>query len=312
MAEHAAFLRVKTVPGKNAARVCARHNLREIAAELGADSHIASDRTCQNIVLHGGTTSADVVDAELKILQDAEFTRPMRKNQVRLIEVIFSLTPGSTIDFVTYFDECWRWGVAFYGVQCISAVVHFDESAHHCHALYVPIVNGKMCGSALVGGLEKLRQARMDFAERVAARFGLSLAAPRKRLPLAERRKMVAAIIKALRNTPALLNEPSIKDALNDVLIASPQGVYDAIKKPIGNCAAKQKQPEQGHSAPVLLPENTQTLSLCRVSISDTVSAATSEPFSRTHDDDYLPSDWDSDTGEFYAQAPRDRKTILY
>lgn len=307
MTGHSDAFRVKTVQGVGAAGKCAKHNLREIQAELGADSHISAIRSRLNIVLHGGSTSGAVIESEKRLLRDAEFTRPMRKNQVRLIEIVFSVSPDSNLDLVAYFGECWTWGQAYYGISCISAVIHNDESAPHMHALYVPCVNGKMCGSALLGGKEKIRQARQDCIAQVGSKYGLKLSPARKHLPLTERKKMTAAIIRRLCDDPQLLNEPTVRDALTDILVTSPQAVYEAIKNPIGNCAAESKQPKETQSTPAKRPEKTHSLSCVGNSISD----HDTEAYSRTQDDDYVSSNWDDETGEFVQLATQSRATVL-
>ncbi len=250
MKNETAFFRVQTVQGKNAAQICSRHNLREIQAELGADSHINATLSVSNLIIHGVATSVVVIEAEKKILMDAKLILPMRKNQLRLIEIVVTISRTSTVYQQAYFNDCWQWGEEYYGISCISAVIHKDESVPNAHALYVPCADGRMMGSALVGGREKIREAQRDCMEKVGNLYGLKSPEGQKRTPLAERRKMVDMILKALSTKPQLLNDPVVKDTLTDILLPSPKAVFDAIKSPIGNYQPFSEHPNDEQSAP--------------------------------------------------------------
>ena len=53
---------VGKITGKSKLLAACRHNLREIQAELGAFSHIDPTRSANNLVLHGGKTSVEIMD----------------------------------------------------------------------------------------------------------------------------------------------------------------------------------------------------------------------------------------------------------
>ncbi|MBC7455332.1 MAG: hypothetical protein H7335_16885, partial [Massilia sp.] len=91
---HAQFLRIKKLTGKVIIEVAARHNHREILAELGAapGGHIDPARVGLNRVLRGHGTAAAVA-SQAKILMDAAGVKAMRKDAVRALEIIFSLPP---------------------------------------------------------------------------------------------------------------------------------------------------------------------------------------------------------------------------
>ena len=64
---------------------------------------------------------------------------------MRGLEIIFSLRPHSPIDGRAFFTDALAWAeIYFQHAPIVSAVVHCDEVANHCHVLVVPIVDGRM------------------------------------------------------------------------------------------------------------------------------------------------------------------------
>jgi hypothetical protein len=163
---HAQFLRIKKLTGKAIIEVAARHNHREILAELGAspDGHIDPTRVELNCVLRGHSTAAAVA-SEAQSLMDAAGVKSLRKDAVRGLEIVFSLPLDSGIDHDRFFNDSVQWAGQYFAAPVISAIVHNDESAPHCHVLLLPLVDGRMIGSELVGGRAKLQalQADMDW-----------------------------------------------------------------------------------------------------------------------------------------------------
>jgi hypothetical protein len=189
---HVQFLRIKKLTGKAIIEVAARHNHREILAELGAASgeHINPARVRLNRVLHGHATAAGVA-SHAKALMDAAGIKATRKDAVRGLEVIFSLPSDSSIDHDRFFNESIQWASEYFAVPVISAIVHNDEAAPHCHVLLLPLVNGRMVGSDLMGGRAKLLAMQADFHARVGQRHGLSRQAAQKRASAATRRQAI-------------------------------------------------------------------------------------------------------------------------
>jgi hypothetical protein len=132
MQNHPYLMRVQTIAGKGSVLVAAKHNLREIAAEHGADSHIDGTRINDNIVLSGRDSATGVAGFEAKLLASTEFSRPMCKNTVRAIEIIFSLHADSAINHRDYFIASTARACDYYGLPVLSSVVYLDESNLHC------------------------------------------------------------------------------------------------------------------------------------------------------------------------------------
>lgn len=152
----------------------ARHNLREQQLESGARENIALALSHLNVVLHG-PSQADAVQAIAKYLKDkyAVPKRKLRKDHVQALEFVVSLRVDSGIDEMGYFKANLRWLIEVFGVEVLlSAVVHFDESAPHMHALVLPIIDGKYQGGTPIDK-SHLRLLIKRFADEVGALYGL-------------------------------------------------------------------------------------------------------------------------------------------
>jgi len=196
----AAFLRVKKLNRVNIIKVAARHNRRAIQAEIGASGSIDPTRSHLNETLAGPSTADDVAQLAKDLMAAAGVTKP-RKDAVMGIEIVFSLPPAHTIDDKAFFSDCTAWAGAYFGgVQNIlSADIHRDEAAPHCHILILPLINGRMNGSDMIGGKQKLTAMQTQFHQNVAARYGLRQAPAR--LNSAAKLAASAAVFKELLKT---------------------------------------------------------------------------------------------------------------
>lgn len=189
------MLSIGRIYGPGGVRAAAKHNLREIAAEIGADSHIDVERIGDNFILRGQDGAADVA-LEAKTLMEKAGVTKVRKNAVMALELLFMLPPHTSIDQREYFERATKWAETYFAVPVLSAIVHLDESAPHCHVLLLPLVNGKMNGSDLHGGKAKLWAMQKSFHQEVSANYGFIRQEPKKRASITAR----AAAMKQLRN----------------------------------------------------------------------------------------------------------------
>jgi hypothetical protein len=180
------LLAIGRISGPGAIQGAARHNLRELVAEMGADSHIDPARIQDNFILRGPDNAADVV-LLAKALQDTAGVTKLRKTAVRALELMFTLPAGTAIETREYFERATCWAEKHFAVPVLSSIVHLDESAPHCHVLLLPLVNGKMNGSDLHGGKTKLWAMQASFHEEVSVNYGFARQAPKKRLSAAAR-----------------------------------------------------------------------------------------------------------------------------
>ena len=196
----AAFVRVKKIRLKENSNIikAARHNKREIQAELGAVGTIDPARMHLNYTLAGPAAAADVA-LLAKELMAAAGVGKLRKDAVQALELVFSLPVSSAIDHHDYFDACTAWAGAAYGCAILSSDVHLDEAAPHCHVLLLPLVDGRMAGSDLYGGKQELMAMQEQFHAVVAGKFGLSK--PPARLSGTAKQAGAKAVLQRLRET---------------------------------------------------------------------------------------------------------------
>ena len=169
-----------------------RHNLREIAAEIGVSesNHIDPARTKDNIILEGHATSGEVDDA-VKTLMKSARVRRWQKNTVIAIEVVISLPDDSEISPKEYFSGAVSWAKKFFNVPIVSAVIHLDEQAPHCHVIMIPIINGQLSGSKVTGNRDWVLSMHDDFHTNVAKKYGLARPSRQKRPSAAVRREAI-------------------------------------------------------------------------------------------------------------------------
>ena len=220
--QHAQFLRIKKLTGVGIVKAAARHNLREIQTERGADSHIDAARIRLNRVIVGGNT-ADEIAATAKRLMGEAGIEKLRKDAVRAIEIVFSLPLGTSINEARFFDECVTWAADYFGVPVLSAVAHRDEAAPHMHLILLPLRGGRMQGSDLVGNKQSLRAILDAFHKSVAHGYGLANQTRQKRYSNAIREQAAHRLLTELKRNPARFNEPNFKHALIELIKANPE-----------------------------------------------------------------------------------------
>jgi Plasmid recombination enzyme len=212
------FLAFAKLKGGGRVLAAARHNKRELQNERGAASHIDEQRSSLNYCLAGEITAKGIDAAAKRRLSDAGITT-LRKDAVRVIEAVFSLPSRSAIDHRAYFTDCTRWvGERFGNANMLSSDVHLDEAAPHCHVLFVPLVDGRMRGSDLLGGRARLAELANDFHAKIATLYGL----PRRVPKLAGEKKHALA-------------EMIVKRLLSDSDGATTSKVWQSIRDAIEN-----------------------------------------------------------------------------
>lgn len=180
-----------------------KHNLREIQAEIGIreGSHIDPTRCHLNRVLRGRGTAA-LAHQEAKTILNDGGVKEIRRNASMGIELVISLGSGLLIDYEAFFNDCTNWSMHYFAVPILSAVVHNDESCPHCHVVLLPIREGKLSASKLLGGMAATFAMMADFYEKVGKKYGLTQQASEKtgkRLSKVIQRKMQDLIFNALQ-----------------------------------------------------------------------------------------------------------------
>lgn len=236
----AAYLATKKLTGAAIVLTAARHNLREIQAELGADGYIDPARSCCNLRLVGPDTAAAVADLASNAMQDAGVAK-LRKDAVRAVEVVISLPEGFAVDVPAFFADALAWVRDFYAVPVLSAVVHLDEAAPHLHVLLLPLRDGRMVGSDLVGDRTRLQAMQCGFYDVVARKYGLAKPRAEKRLSRAMRDNAARLALDCLQGHPERLQWPSVRMALVQCIAANPAQIIAALglEMPTGKTRTK-------------------------------------------------------------------------
>lgn len=171
-------------------RICAQHNLRERWVdpqnELTQD-HISPRFT----VLAGPSSSFEVAELARRRLHAAGIGKT-RRNAVLAIEAVISLSPDHGVDHLAFFATCTSWFDQHFGGPnlVISSVVHHDEEQDHAHLIIHPLVNGRLQGSALIGGKLQLRAIKTQLDRDVGHPHGIRVMAP---LALTAQERLAAA-----------------------------------------------------------------------------------------------------------------------
>ena len=199
------FLRMKGLKGKAIIVTAAKHNLREILAELDGNQGAAIDpsRTPLNCILRGPATAAGVA-SEARALMAAAGIATLRKDALRGLEIIFSLPAGTIVDQRAFFDDALSWAEQWFSVPILSAIVHNDEAAPHCHVILLPLVDGRMRGSELMGNRMKIMAMQGDFQTKVGQRYGLARQAVAARPSAAHRQQAIDAALAVLEANSGL------------------------------------------------------------------------------------------------------------
>ncbi|WP_312433846.1 plasmid recombination protein [Janthinobacterium sp.] len=199
------FLRMKGLKGKAIIVTAAKHNLREILAELDGNQGAAIDpsRTPLNCILRGPATAAGVA-SEARALMATAGIATLRKDALRGLEIIFSLPAGTTVDQRAFFDDALSWAEQWFSVPILSAIVHNDEAAPHCHVILLPLVDGRMRGSELMGNRIKIMAMQGDFQAKVGQRYGLARQAAPARPSAAHRQQAIDAALVVLEANSGL------------------------------------------------------------------------------------------------------------
>ncbi len=254
------FLKIKKLTGQGIIKVAARHNLREIVAELGADGHISPDRVHMNLVLRGQESAEGVAAHAANLLSNAGISK-LRKDAVRGIEIVFGLPPTSGVDEVSFFTHAVTWAERFFNAPILSAVIHQDEAAPHCHVLMLPLVDGRMTGSDMMGNRARLQAIQNDFHAQVGEQHGLNRHTPRKRASASVRHQAINSAMLVLEANSGLtdailrvlvaphLNNPT--PLLQALGLAMPQ---DKVRGSFAATMTKPCKPEKKHVGPSANP----------------------------------------------------------
>jgi hypothetical protein len=211
LASARAMVRLDKIKGAGKMRAAIRHNHRAWAPTRQNLDHVDPRRTHLNALLRGAELPSEV--QALQQARMATLSKTVRKDAVLAIEILVSLPCDLQIDEARFFRTSVSWIAQRFGADnVISAVVHNDEGAPHLHALVVPIQDGCLKGSAMLGYRAGFRALLHNFQVQVAGRFGLVVHQPIS--GAVERRAAAAAVLDKLRSD----GDPALESAVFRVI----------------------------------------------------------------------------------------------
>ena len=226
---------------KDIVRIAATHNKRE---ETRRNPAIDAGRSHLNQVLRGPDTAAEIIARFNQRMANAGIIKN-KSSAVLLLEIVSSLPIGSGIDPLAFSEDFTIWASQRFGgdENILSSDVHRDESADHCHILIIPLVNGKMNGSDMMGGSDTLEGHIKSFYCYVGEKYGLTRPPP----PLKGIDKQAAAelVLEKINafNNPA--SDPAVWTAICKLLAKFPDSLLEPLGLERPNTAKPKKTFEQ-------------------------------------------------------------------
>lgn len=211
----------------------ARHNFRQIKAELQPGGRIDAARSHLNQSLLMPATPQEVVALFRQImtedgLRQRRSTSGLAQSGTIVVEVLFSLSNREKVDRNKYFEGCVDFcGRVFCGHEnLLSANIHRDEGAQHLHVLFVPVqpkpskarpdAKG-LAASRIFGDKVQLKGLREKFFLEVAQPLGIKKS---KKMREADKQQLAAKVIGHMKAhyAPALQDPawPVFFDCINE------------------------------------------------------------------------------------------------
>ena len=213
------IFRLAAMNGKNVILIALKHNKRTLQAERGAGANIDASKSQLNYSLTGSDTPEEIAThAKVQMLK-AGIENP-RINQVLGVEIVFSLPiDRHSQDTKPFFIDCCDWVKKTFDGELLSFDVHLDESAPHAHAVILPLVDGKMKGSKMIGNKGNLMRLINKFHTEVARHHGLSRNES-KRLSAKDKYSLSRLILIQLKTDPVM--KSSIWPYVRDLVVKDP------------------------------------------------------------------------------------------
>ena len=213
------IFRLAAMKGKTKVLDALKHNKRTLQAERGANGNIDATRSHLNYSLTGSNTAEQIaLHAKVQILT-AGIDKP-RINQVMAIEAIFSLPiDRHPQDTTLFFSDCFEWVKRAFAGELLSFDIHLDESTPHAHAVILPLVEGKMQGSAMMGGRGNLMRLINQFHADVARHHGLS-SSESKRISAMDKQSLSQLVLTHLKLDAVM--QSNVWACVRDLIVNDP------------------------------------------------------------------------------------------
>ena len=213
------IFRLAAMKGKSVILDALKHNKRTLQAERGAGANIDASKSHLNYSLTGSDTPEKIATHAKVQMVKAGIDKP-RSNQVMGVEVLFSLPiDRHSHDTRQFFKDCFDWVKLSFEGELLSFDIHLDESAPHAHAVILPLVDGKMQGSKMIGNKGNLMRLINKFHTEVARHHGLSRNKS-KRLSPKDKHSLSKLILIKLKTDPVM--KSSIYPCVRDLIVKDP------------------------------------------------------------------------------------------
>lgn len=213
------IFRLAAMKGKTKVLEALKHNKRTLQAERGASGNIDATKTHLNYSLTGSDTPEQIATHTKVQMLKAGIDKP-RINQVLGVEIIFSLPiDRHSQDNKPFFMDCCNWVMKTFDGELLSFDIHLDESAPHAHAIILPLIDGKMKGSDMMGGKGNLLRLINLFHAEVASCYGLSRSES-KRLSAIDKQSLASRVLSQLKTDPVM--KSSIWAYVRDLVVKDP------------------------------------------------------------------------------------------
>ena len=213
------IIRLGAMKGKNVILDALKHNKRTLQAERGASGNIDATKSHLNYSLSGNDTPEQIARYAKVQMVKAGIDKP-RINQVLGVEIVFSLPINRhSQNTKPFFIDCYEWVKKTFDGELLSFDIHLDESAPHAHAVILPLIDGKMQGSDMIGGTGNFYRLRNLFHTDVARRYGLSRSES-KRLSAMDKKSLAGRVLSQLKTDPVM--KSSIWAYVRDLVVKDP------------------------------------------------------------------------------------------
>ncbi len=137
---------------------------RKIPGEYG------HKRSRLNVILAKPDNAAEVMPLAEALVKSVNYNP--RNNACWCIELLLSLPSIHCLPEQAYFASCLKWTADRFGAgNILTADIHNDQVNPHMHVLVLPLRDGKLQGSAILGGRSSLYATRADFESKVRNRY---------------------------------------------------------------------------------------------------------------------------------------------
>jgi hypothetical protein len=213
------IFRLAAMKGKTVILDALKHNKRTLQAERGAGANIDASKSHLNYSLTGSDTPEKIATHAKVQMVKAGIDKP-RSNQVMGVEVLFSLPiDRHSHDTRQFFKDCFEWVRLSFKGELLSFDIHLDESAPHAHAVILPLDDGKMQGSKMIGNKGNLMRLINKFHTEVARHHGLSRNKS-KQLSPKDKYSLSKLILIKLKTDPVM--KSSIYPCVRDLIVKDP------------------------------------------------------------------------------------------